>query len=94
MRATVINGTQKGSVAFLIKTSTKKSRFKIGDNRAILPEAKDTPCSCYSWNLSYVDVRSAPSGLFYQRREAATCGKNCSTVFSKNESFHSFLFNQ
>ena len=40
MRATVINGKQKGSMAFLVMTSTKKLAFKIGDNRAICQKQK------------------------------------------------------
>ena len=36
----------------------------------------------------------APNGLFGQRREAVTGGKNYATFFLRKELFRSFLFNQ
>ena len=51
------NGKQEGFVTLHeLMTLMKKLAFKNGDNKAILAETKTTFCSCYSWNLWYVDV--------------------------------------
>ena len=63
------------------------------ENRAISPETKKNSCSCYSWNLWYVNVSSAPSNLFGQKKEEETGEKNRS-VFLKSKLFRNFLFNQ
>ena len=43
MHPTTIDDKQKGFVAFLLMTSTKKSTLKYGENRAISPETKTCP---------------------------------------------------
>ena len=86
------NGKQEGFVALLLMILTKKSMFKNGENRTISPKTKKTlPVHVTHgiYGMSTYDPLRAI--LLVKGEKQRLLGKNCSAVFSRKESFRSFL---